>query len=183
MLPFRDVETDEKNEESECDDADGVETENGIVLIHPIACALLTVFRAFSISSITFDDPVRFRDCSSDAWIRLDVPVDIEDIDSEVRIVSSAPSPPFSCLIDARLDLENPCSGCVNDMLFPADRDGGNVAESGIAELWRSGREVMVAFVRQFDGPGPRGVGCVSRPMCVMVQSEDIVRVYCGGYL
>jgi hypothetical protein len=69
----------------------------------------------------------------------------------------------------------------VNDMLFPADRDGGNVAESGIAELCRSGREVMVALLLQVDGPGPRGVGCVSR--CVTVQSEDMIWVYCRGCL
>lgn len=45
----------------------------------------------------------------------------------------------------------------------------------------------MIALVRQFDGPGPRGVGAgvgfVSRPMCVTVQSEDMIEVYCGVYL
>lgn len=174
MLPFRDVDIDEKNEESESEDADGVDTENGIVLIHPIACALRTVFRAFSISSITFDDPVRSLVCSSDACIRFDVSVDIEDIDSELCNAPSPPPPFFSCLIDTRLDLENPCSGCVSEMLLPADRDGGSVAESGMAELWRSRRVVMIVVVRQFDGPGLRGVGCVSSPIGVDVQSGDM---------
>lgn len=180
MLPFRDaenVEIEEKKEESECDDADGVETENGAVLIHPIACARLTVFRAFSISSMTFDEPVRFLVCLSVACIRFDVPVDNDDIDSELCSIPSPPSP-FSCLIDARLDREKPCSGCVSDILFPADRDGGSVADSGMAELWRCGRVVMIAVVRQDGGLGFRGVGCVSTPIGVMIQSEDMLKVY-----
>lgn len=179
ILPFRDienVETEEK-EESECDDADGVVTENGAVLIHPIACARLTVLRAFSISSMTFDEPVRFLVCSSAACIRFVIPVENDDIDSKLCSIPSVSSP-FSCLIDARLDREKPCSGCVSDILFPADRDGGSVADSGMAELWRCACVVMIAVVRQDGGLGFRGVGCVSTPIGVMVQSEDIFEVY-----
>jgi hypothetical protein len=183
ILPFRDVETDENVElVIESDEGEGDERENGIEVINPIACALRTVFRASFIPATLLNDPVRFLACSSRSP---DAPVvDSEDIESEPDNASTPrASPGLSLpLIDARLERENPCSGWVCDILFPADRDGGSVADSGMAELWRSGRTWIVVVACLHVGLGLRGVGRGSRLMGVIVQSAvrgDMVRGKC----
>jgi hypothetical protein len=138
ILPFRDVGTDENVEldmESEGVDGDGEERENGIVVINPIACALRIVFLAWFIPTTLLLEADRFLGVPVG---RPDPVVDSEDMDPDsFNGPSRRTSSPSLPLIDARLERETPCRGCVWDILFPVHREGGSVADSGMAELCR----------------------------------------------